>query len=62
MMAIVDATVCIGCTLCTQMCPEIFRMENDKAAAYVDLVPVNMESDCRGAAEQCPVNAIKIEG
>ena len=62
MKAVVDIAVCIGCTLCTQMCPGVFRMEGDKAAVYVDLVPADMESDCRADMERCPVNAIKIEG
>lgn len=51
---------CIGCTLCTQTCPEVFRMEGDKAVAYVGTVPKNLEDAARQAAQECPVNAITI--
>lgn len=58
----VDPDVCIGCTLCVQTCPEVFRMESDKAVAFVAVVPEDLEDACRRAAEECPVTAIIIEG
>lgn len=61
MKAVVDPDVCIGCTLCTQICPDIFRMEGEKAVSYVSPVPKNLEEPCKNAAEQCPVSAIRIE-
>lgn len=61
MKAIVDADTCIGCSLCTQVCSDVFKMEGDKAVAYVDPVPSSAEQSCREAADQCPVEAIKIE-
>lgn len=60
MKAVVDES-CIGCTLCTQTCPEVFRMEGDHSVAYADPVPKDAEDDCRRAAEECPVSAITIE-
>lgn len=60
MKAKVDPEICIGCTLCVGTCPEVFRMEGEKAAAYVDKVPAKSEALCRQAAEECPVTAIKI--
>ncbi len=60
MKAVVDES-CIGCTLCTQTCPEVFRMEDDHSVAYADPVPEGAEDDCRRAAEECPANAITIE-
>jgi len=60
MRAIVDPDICFGCTLCTQVCPGVFHMEGDKAKVYIDPVPPAMENDCRQAAEQCPVSAIKV--
>lgn len=62
MRASVDPQVCIGCTLCTQTCPEVFKMEGDKAVAYKDPVPEALEEACKNAAEQCPVSAITTEG
>ncbi|MCM8789458.1 MAG: ferredoxin [Candidatus Omnitrophica bacterium] len=61
MKAIVDPDICIGCTLCTQICPEVFRMEGEKAAAYVNTVPRDVEETCKQAVDECPVTAIKIE-
>ena len=31
MVAIVDREGCIGCTLCTGVCPEVFQMEDGLA-------------------------------
>ncbi len=61
MKAHVDQDVCIGCTLCTQTCPGVFRMEDDKSSVYVDIVPKELEDACRKAEESCPVSAITVE-
>ena len=61
MIASVDPQICIGCTLCTQNCPEVFRMEGDKAVAYGNPVPEGLKEACRKAAEQCPVAAITVD-
>lgn len=57
----VDADLCIGCTLCTQTCPQIFKMEGDKAVVVVNVVPKDIEDACRRAVDECPVTAIIIE-
>lgn len=61
MKARVDPDICIGCTLCAQTCPEVFRMEGDKAIAYVSIVHRDAEDTCKQAADECPVTAIIIE-
>ncbi|MDD5217487.1 MAG: ferredoxin [Candidatus Omnitrophica bacterium] len=61
MKAIVDPDLCIGCTLCVQICPSVFEMHDDKAFAYADPVPGSDIETCRDAARQCPVNAIILE-
>ncbi len=61
MKATVDQDLCVGCGLCPELCPEVFRMDGDKAVAKVDEVPAEAEDACRDAAEQCPAEAIKIE-
>lgn len=61
MKAKVDPELCIGCTLCVQTCPEVFRMEGEKAVVYVDSIPRNAEIRCKQAADECPVTAILIE-
>jgi ferredoxin len=62
MKAIVDKDACLGCGVCAEGCPEVFEMIDDKAVAKVDPVPPEHEKACRDAGEQCPVEAIKIEG
>lgn len=61
MKAIVDPDTCIGCTLCVQICPEVYRMEDDKAVAFVDSVPAELEKKAGEAADECPVDAIRVE-
>ncbi|MHB0940069.1 MAG: ferredoxin [Armatimonadota bacterium] len=61
MKAQVDAAECTGCTICTETCPEVFRMEADTAFAHTDPVPAEAEESCKSAAEDCPVGAITIE-
>ncbi len=61
MKARVESDICIGCTLCVQTCPQVFRMEGEKAVAYVDVVSKDAEDTCRQAADECPVTAIIIE-
>lgn len=61
MKAKVDKDTCTGCELCTDACPEVFKMEGDVAVAYSNPVPSDQEESCRDAAEQCPVEAISIE-
>ncbi len=60
MKAIVDKDLCIGCGICTEVCPEVFEMDDDKAKAIVTPVPPEAEGSCRDAADQCPESAIKI--
>jgi ferredoxin len=61
MKATVDKSLCIGCGLCPDICPEVFAMDGDQAIAKVDTVPAGAEDACRDAAQQCPSEAIKID-
>lgn len=61
MKAKVIPDVCIGCGLCVSTCPEVFRMEDDKAVAYVAPVPEDVKARCQQATDECPVTAIIIE-
>ncbi len=56
----IDADGCIGCGLCVSTCPEVYRMEDDKAVVSVDMVPKAAEDTCKRAAEECPTTAIAI--
>ncbi|MGD9142004.1 MAG: ferredoxin [bacterium] len=61
MKATVDADLCSGCELCTQTCPEVYEMEGDVAVVKVDPIPPELEDSAQEAADDCPVEAIKID-
>ena len=61
MKAIVNKDTCIGCGLCVNICPEVYRMEEDKAVVFVDVVPKASEATCKEAADGCPVTAIEVK-
>lgn len=60
MKAFVNPGICIGCTLCIQNCPAIFKMDKDKAMAFVNPVPQEDQECAKKAAEECPVQAITL--
>jgi len=61
MKAKVDPDACIGCGLCVTTCPQVYRMEDDKAIVYIKVVPKDAEEACKKAVDECPVTAITIE-
>jgi ferredoxin len=63
MKAIVDDTLCSGCGVCVDICPDVFDMNDsgDLVIVKCDTVPDGVEDDCRDAADQCPCEAIAIE-
>lgn len=61
MKARVDPSTCTGCGLCTDTCPQVFEMDGDVAKAKVSVVPLEVETLCREAADACPVEAIEIK-
>lgn len=53
---------CIGCNLCVELCPSIFKMGDEgKAEVIADPVPDDSLGCCKDAAEQCPVEAILVD-
>ncbi len=60
MKATVDHDLCIGCGLCADTCPEVFRMNDDNLAeAYADVTP-DIREKAEEARDSCPVSAIEI--
>ena len=60
MKAVVDKDLCTGCELCAQTCDGVFQMDDGVAVAVGDPVPGDLEDSCQQAADDCPVEAIKI--
>jgi len=54
----VDDSVCVGCGLCEQLCPEVFKLEDGIAKVKASGCSQHNLSEI---ASQCPVEAIKVE-
>ncbi len=54
----VDASTCVGCGLCEQICPDAFEIQADGIAHVKATAPGNCNA--KEVADQCPVNAIKV--
>lgn len=62
MRASIDRDGCIGCGLCADTCPKVFRMADDgMAEVYTDPVPAEEEDAATEAADGCPVSVITVE-
>ena len=60
MIATVDPDLCIGCTQCAGICPEVFTMEGTLAVAIPGELPPDTVPQAVEAAQACPVSAITI--
>ncbi len=61
MKAVVDRDLCIGCGLCEDTCPEVFRLGEDGIAHVISAEPPHETyEDIHEAAEMCPTAAITV--
>ena len=54
-----DRDGCIGCGVCADVCPDVFRLADDGLSEVV-ASPDGHEEAVKEAAESCPVEVIKI--
>lgn len=59
-MKVTVEDTCTACGLCIDACPEVFEMGDEIAEVKVDTVPPELEESARQAADECPVEAIKV--
>ena len=60
MNVVVDQEACIGCGLCAQVSPDIYKMDGDKAVVIPAEISDDMSEQAKSGAEQCPVSAIAV--
>lgn len=56
----VDPDLCIGCGLCSEICPEVFEMGDDDIAFVKEGADCEEAGCCQEAADSCPVDAITL--
>ncbi len=57
----VDPDLCIGCGLCAEICPEVFRIGDDEQAHVIEGANCSESDCCAEARDSCPTEAIKSE-
>lgn len=53
----IDRDGCIGCGVCAQICPEVFRIAEDGLSELI-AKPDGFEDPVKEAADACPVEVI----
>ena len=58
---VIDWDECIGCGNCAELCPEVFRLDEDAGKAEVILAEGGPEERIEEAMANCPVECISWE-
>ncbi|MCX5846444.1 MAG: ferredoxin [Deltaproteobacteria bacterium] len=58
----IDKELCAGCGLCVDIVPEVFEFVDEMAIVKMKTVKDTLTVQVREAADECPVEAIIIEG
>ena len=57
----VDQSLCIGCGICSDTCPEVFELRDDNLAYVINENPDEpLHDKVREAADACPTSAIIV--
>ncbi len=54
----VNQKICIGCGTCEALCPDVFKLKNNKSQVISEDCK---NCDCQEAINNCPVSAISME-
>jgi len=57
----VDQDTCIGCGTCEGICPEVFRLNEEKGKSEVIKIEGGPEDLIQEAIDSCPMEAIHWE-
>jgi len=60
MKVAVDLEACIGCGACVDICPDAFKMEDDKAIPSGQELSEETVKSAKEAQDTCPVDAIGV--
>lgn len=61
MKATINRSGCISCGLCTETCPNVFRMAEDGLAEVYAEVTDDVQQSAEEARDSCPVSVISLE-
>ena len=56
----IDKELCVGCGLCEENAPKVFKIGTYTAELRTNEIPGELESRIKETAEDCPANAITI--
>jgi ferredoxin len=60
MKIVIDQETCIGCGACIDVCPDVFKIESEKAVSSVSELSGEIEKSVKEAQDTCPVDAIAL--
>ncbi|HOP94321.1 MAG: ferredoxin [Dictyoglomaceae bacterium] len=56
----IDRELCIGCGVCSSLCPDVFEMDDEGKAVVIEGSNCDSAGCCQDAADSCPVGAIVL--
>lgn len=58
----IDKELCVGCGLCENTCPEVFKVTNNISEVQEDALTGTVEQNqlIQQASDECPVMAIEV--
>ncbi len=60
MKVMIDDDHCVGCMMCVDTCPEIFKSDGDIAIVITDFISNDLKEKCMNAVKSCHVETISV--